>query len=255
MTVAETHSAPDRGTPSREYTVISELHGRTARLSGFRPTLVEPFGPGRWPTIGRWRTRTVPLFAVGRFEPDGATLVGVTTLREELRPCSVPTFFTVDAWAASRLSFDRPDGVEAFMLSLEVALQSAVFWPRQHILVGNPCEHVPLQAEYGPAPWGRDGCLVISARGEPDWVMHQFPLGEVVLEQTRFLYPEEVLAPLGRHVGGDSGEGSEFLGATQGATCEGQVIESYYVLPGVAPRTVRVSTNARRTETRVVSVD
>ncbi len=112
-----------------------------------------------------------------------------------------------------------------------------------------------MQAEYGPAPWGGDGCLVISARGEPDWVIHRFPLGEVVLELTRFLDPEEVLAPLGRHAGGDRGDCAVSLDSDRGAIHEGQDIESYYVLAGVGPRRVRITTNARRTETRVVSVD
>lgn len=234
--------------PTIPLLTLTELRYSGGLLPAFRPIVVEEFGPGRGPGTSARVPR--PRFSVGSFSAGGPTLIGATTARHEWIGGHVPTFLTVDAWAACGLSFDSPRRVGAFFEEVETKLRSSILSPDLRIWVGTAPE-VFLRALYGPSPWGDDyGCLVISLLDEPRWVTHKLPLGTVVIKSDRFLDPDHVFGPLGRHAAGDWDQ-LQLVDPVDGelATHLGARVRSYHELPSLGEWTVTVTTDLGRQET------
>lgn len=235
--------------PTARLQTLTELWCGRGQLPDFRPVVVEEFGPGQGPGAS---TRFVrPQFSLGTFTAGGQTLIGATSVRQECTSSFVPTFLTVDAWAACGLSFNSPRCVGDFFRRVEDNLRRAILVPDVHFWVGTEPQ-VHLRALYGPSPFGDEtGCLVISLLDEPRWVKHRVPLGTVVIVSDQFLDPDQVFEPLGRHAAGDWGVRT-FLDPAENemALRRGGTIHSYYELPSIGQLWVEITTDLEQQETR-----
>ncbi|MBX9580249.1 MAG: hypothetical protein K2X87_08065 [Gemmataceae bacterium] len=228
---------------------LTDLRWENTSLPPFRPVVVEHARPGVRPgnlTGGE----AAPLFSVGSLRPRGPVVIGATLLRREVFGACAPTFLTAAAWAAAGLSFDSPGGVTAFFGGLEEALRGSPLCPEVELRVGEG-RGVVLRGLYGPAPWGDEGCLVISLPGETAWVDYRFSPGQVTTASWWLLYPDQVLEPLGRHAAGDWGEGNLLDPVdNERELAAGRVVRSYFSLRSPGELWASVTTDLGRGETR-----
>lgn len=192
-----------------------------------------------------------PALSVGVLSHGGPVVVGVTELRKAVHPYCVPTFFSLTAWVDCCLHSPFGLPAAAIFAAVDLALRDAPVFPSNllHVLVGGSGLH--LHASYGAAPWGPGACLVLSTVAEPNWAARRFQLGDVVLETHCLLDPDQLFGVLGRHVGGDWGD-EPFGEENDLALLQGSPLTSYYELPSVGESFVTVTTNADRSETRIV---